>query len=111
MATVQATVNLRSNPEGTSLEPLEAQIAQAVQQAGRQLILEACRSLEADYLQAQGPRLGRGTHDMRGALPVGGIHRLTGSIIPQSSNPALHASANLESRRVNTGRKVGHKLR
>ena len=59
MPAVETTVTVSIYPEGMTLEALEAQIAQAVQQAGRQLLVLACQSLEASYLQAQGPRLRR----------------------------------------------------
>jgi hypothetical protein len=59
MPAVETTVTISIYPEGMTLEALEAEIARGVQRAGRQLLVQACQSLEAGYLEAQAPRLRR----------------------------------------------------
>ncbi|HLE80473.1 MAG TPA: UPF0236 family protein [Dehalococcoidia bacterium] len=59
MPTVQVTVTL-SIPEGSiALEALEEEIAQVVEAAGRQLLLRACKAMEAAHLQRQAASLRR----------------------------------------------------
>lgn len=59
MTTVETTVTISISPEGKSLEALEAGIGQALQEAGRRLLSEACRGMEAELLERQGDRLRR----------------------------------------------------
>lgn len=50
MTTVDTTVEISMNPNATNMEALEAEIGRALQQAGRDLLAEACRVLEAQLL-------------------------------------------------------------
>lgn len=59
MTTVETTVTISINPEGESLEELEARVGQAVQRAGCHLLGEACRQMETELLQASGSDLRR----------------------------------------------------
>jgi hypothetical protein len=60
MATVTTTVTLSISPEGMSLEALEAEIGQALQRAGQELLVQACHTLEVGLLERQPSRLRRG---------------------------------------------------
>jgi hypothetical protein len=60
MATVTTTVALSMSPEGMSLEALEAEIGQALQRAGQELLVQACHTLEVGLLERQPSRLRRG---------------------------------------------------
>lgn len=53
MTTVKTTVTISINEEGNTLEELEAIIGGALQQAGRELLCEACQHVEAQVLGAQ----------------------------------------------------------
>ncbi|MGB2894913.1 MAG: UPF0236 family protein, partial [Anaerolineales bacterium] len=53
MTTVETTVNIIINPEEQSLEELEAQIGQALQRAGQQLLTQACQQMEDQLLQTR----------------------------------------------------------
>lgn len=53
MTTVETTVTVSINQEGNTLEELEAKIGGALQQAGRELLREACQHIEAQVLDAQ----------------------------------------------------------
>jgi hypothetical protein len=59
MTTVKTTVSLSINPGGMSLEALESRIGQALQEAGRRLLAEACRATEAILLERDGERMRR----------------------------------------------------
>lgn len=59
MTTVETTVTISISPEGMSLEALEAGVAQALQQAGRRLLSEACQAMEVELLERQGDRMPR----------------------------------------------------
>ena len=43
MTTVETTVALSISPKGHTLEELETQIGEALQQAGKDLLVQACR--------------------------------------------------------------------
>ncbi len=55
MTTVKTTVTLSISEKGQSLEELEAQIGQALHEAGRQLMTQACREIETKLLKAHRP--------------------------------------------------------
>lgn len=59
MTTVETTVAVSISPDDMDLEALESQIAQALQQAGQELLVRACQGIEADMLEQQEPRLRR----------------------------------------------------
>jgi len=51
MTTVETTVTLSISPKGHTLEELEPQIGEALQQAGKDLLVQACRIMEAQVLE------------------------------------------------------------
>jgi len=53
MTTVETTVTISINEEGQSMEELEAQIGAMLQQAGRELLIQACHHVETQLLDAQ----------------------------------------------------------
>lgn len=59
MTSVETMVSISIDPQGMTLEALEAEIGAAVQQAGRRLLKEACRAIEAEVLQHQPSALRR----------------------------------------------------
>jgi hypothetical protein len=59
MTTVNTTVSISISPEGMSLEALELRIGQAIREAGRRLLSQACRAMEAELLERHGDRLRR----------------------------------------------------
>lgn len=61
MTTVETTitVRLRRIPEGADLGELEGLVLQAVQKAGQELLLLACRQVEAELLAERGGTLRR----------------------------------------------------
>jgi hypothetical protein len=59
MTTAETTVSISINPKGQSLEELEAQIGQALQRAGRDLVAQACHQMEAQLLESRGLGLRR----------------------------------------------------
>jgi len=52
MPTVETAITVSIPDEGTTLEELEERVAQAMQEAGRELLLQACRILEGRALAA-----------------------------------------------------------
>jgi hypothetical protein len=65
MTTVETTVTLSISPKGVTLEELERDISQVLQDAGKQLMVQACRAMEAQEL-AQ--KKGRYMRDKRRSL-------------------------------------------
>lgn len=53
MPTVETTITVKIPDDGATLDQLEGQVAKAVQEAGRTLLVEACRALEEQALTAQ----------------------------------------------------------
>jgi len=53
MTIVETTVTVSINQEGDTLEELEAKIGEALQQAGRELLCEACQHVETQVLEAR----------------------------------------------------------
>ena len=52
MSAVETTISVTIPEEGATLGELEGRVAQAVQEAGRTLLAEACRALEEQALAA-----------------------------------------------------------
>ena len=59
MTTVQTAVTITISPDGITLEATEAVIGAALQQAGRELLSEACRVMEREWLEQHGSGLSR----------------------------------------------------
>ena len=53
MTTVRTAVTTSISPNATNLEALEAQIGQAAQHAGRELLLQAAKAIAAQVLEDQ----------------------------------------------------------
>jgi hypothetical protein len=53
MTTVETTVTISINQKSQSIEELEAQIGQALQQAGRELLGQACREMETRLFESR----------------------------------------------------------
>lgn len=53
MTCVETKVTLSINPNGMNLQDLEHEIGDALKQAGRQLLLQACQALEAQLLEQE----------------------------------------------------------
>jgi hypothetical protein len=76
MTTVKTTVTLSISEKSRSLEELEAQIGQALQKAGRELLTQACRQVELERLQAEEPAVRRSKRRGRHLLTRFGWIRL-----------------------------------
>jgi len=53
MTTVETMITLSISPKGMSLEELESKIGRALQEAGIQLLVQACRAMEAKKLEQE----------------------------------------------------------
>jgi hypothetical protein len=76
MTTVETTVTLSISEKRQSLEDVEAQIGQALQEAGRKLLAQACRQVELELLEAEEPAVRRSKRRGRHLLTRFGWMRL-----------------------------------
>ena len=68
MTTVETTVTISINPKELTLEGLEIQIGEALQQAGKDLLINACTRVETQVLEG---------HSELHRSKLRGLHMLT----------------------------------